>query len=260
MAAKITEFFQELFTLRWKPSRDLLIVAISWVLVVGALYTATVIVGTETGGGLPYFFLYAVLGATVCGIGIPLFWTVVVKKRPLSDLGISPHLLGASILIQLVLAAVQYLTGFRDVTLPAVQTLIPLLALSLAIGFFEVVFWRGWVQLRIEAAFGILPGIVLAAVLYAAYHIGYGMSSNEMVFLFFIGLMFAVVFRLTRNIFILWPLFQPMGQLITLINDQLTLPLLSALGFIEVLIAMLVLVWLASRYARKHQSVGLEPI
>jgi hypothetical protein len=86
------------------------------------------------------------------------------------------------------------------------------------------------------------------------------MSSNEMVFLFFIGLMFAVVFRLTRNIFILWPLFQPMGQLITLINDQLTLPLLSALGFIEVLIAMLVLVWLASRYARKHQSVGLEPI
>jgi hypothetical protein len=43
-----------------------------------------------------------------------------------------------------------------------------------------------------------------------------------------------------------------MGQLVTLIKDQLTLPLLAGLGFIEVLILMLVLVWLASRY---HRSI-----
>lgn len=254
MATDFARFIHTLFTVRWKPNRDLLVVAISWVLVVGALYTATVIVGSEVGGGLPYFFLYAVLGATLFGIGIPLFWTVVVKKRPLSDLGISTHLLGVSLLIQVILAVTQYLTAFRGVSLPDFQALLPLLTLALAIGFFEAVFWRGWVQLRIEAAFGVLPGIVLGAALYAAYHIGYGMPFSEMIFLFFIGLMFAAVFRLTRNIFILWPLFQPMGQLITLTKDQLTLPLLSALGFVEVLIAMLVLVWLAGRYARKHQS------
>jgi hypothetical protein len=63
--------------------------------------------------------------------------------------------------------------------------------------------------------------------------------------------MYAVVFRLTKNIFILWPIFQPMGQLVTLIKDGLKLPLLASLGFVEVLIGMLVLVWFAGRYAKK---------
>jgi hypothetical protein len=78
------------------------------------------------------------------------------------------------------------------------------------------------------------------------------MPASEMVFLFFIGLMFAVVFRLTKSIFILWPVFQPMGQLVTLVKDGLELPLLASLGFFEVLIAMLVLVWLAARYQKQH--------
>ena len=75
-----------------------------------------------------------------------------------------------------------------------------------------------------------------------------------MIFLFFIGIMFAVVFRLTKNIFILWPIFQPMGQLVTLIKDGLNLPYLASLGFFEVLIIMLVLVWLAARYQKKHSA------
>jgi hypothetical protein len=78
------------------------------------------------------------------------------------------------------------------------------------------------------------------------------MPRDEMVFLFFIGVMYAVTFRLTKNIFILWPLFQPMGQLVTLIKDGLDLPLLSGLGCSEALIGMLVLVWLAGRCAKKH--------
>jgi hypothetical protein len=67
-----------------------------------------------------------------------------------------------------------------------------------------------------------------------------------------LGIMFAVTFRLTKNILVLWPIFQPMGQLVTLVRDQLTLPPLAALGFVEVLIVMFVLVWLANRYYRKH--------
>jgi hypothetical protein len=50
----------------------------------------------------------------------------------------------------------------------------------------------------------------------------------------------------------LWPLFQPFGQLVTLVKDQLSLPLVAALGFLEVLALMLVLVWLAARYYQKH--------
>lgn len=103
-----------------------------------------------------------------------------------------------------------------------------------------------------EEAFGLLPALILGSALYAAYHIGYGMPTSEMVFLFFIGLMYAIAFRITKNVFMLWPVLQPMGQLITLIKDGLSLPLLAGLGFIEALILMWVLIWLTVRYQKKH--------
>ena len=115
-------------------------------------------------------------------------------------------------------------------------------------------------QLRLEEAVGFIPALILGSALYALYHIGYGMSVSEMGFLFFMVLMFAIIFRLTKNIFILWPLFQPMGQLITLMNENLPLPPIAALGFFEVLILMFVMVWFAGRYYKKHQRmITLEP-
>jgi len=80
------------------------------------------------------------------------------------------------------------------------------------------------------------------------------MPASEMIFLFFIGILYAVTFRLTKSVLVLWPVFQPIGQLVTLIKDGLALPLLAALGFAEALVVMLVLVWLADRYHRKHQE------
>jgi uncharacterized protein len=255
---KITNAVKQVFTFRWNPNRDLAIVAVSWMLVVGSLYTATVIVGQNIWGGMAYFLLYAVVAAAICGVGVPLYWTVAVRRRPVSDLGITTRRLGLSIALQLIFSILLFIPTLAKTTLPPVEVLIPLVALALAIGFFEAVFWRGWVLQRIEDAFGMLPGIILGSILYAAYHIGYGMPTSEMVFLFFIGVMYAVAFLLTRNIFILWPLFQPMGQLITLMNEGLTLPLLAALGFIEAFILMVVLVWLAARYYKKHHSTQVE--
>jgi len=245
---------KQVFSLRWKPDKDLIVVALSWLLVVGALYTATVIVGSEVWGGMAYFTLYAIVGATLCGVGLPLYWMVIVQKRPLSDLGIKTRGLGVSIIIQLALAVFQYMRTLAKNQLPPFENLLPLFALALCIGFFEAVFWRGWVLLRLEESFGVIPAIILGSALYAAYHIGYGMPTSEMNFLFFIGIMFAVIFRLTKNIFILYPLFQPMGQLITLIKDGLTLPLVSSLGFVEALVVMFVLVWLAGRYHKKYSG------
>lgn len=73
---------------RWTPNWvDLGVVAASWVLVVAALRTATSIVTPDRGIG--YFLVYAVLGATVFGLGIPLGWMVHVRKRPLADLGLT---------------------------------------------------------------------------------------------------------------------------------------------------------------------------
>ena len=252
MTTIATASLKQIFAVRWQPNRDLVVVGVSWLLVVGTLYTATVVVGPNVWGGMAYFILYALVGATLFGVGLPLYWMTVVRRRPLADLGLTTRGLGLSLLLQLAFAGLQYMGTLARVQLPSFVEFLPLVALALAIGFFEAVFWRGWVLQRLEEAFGLIPAILLGSALYAAYHIGYGMPTSKMVFLFFIGLMFAVAFRLTQSIFILWPVFQPMGQLVTLVKDGLSLPPLAALGFAEVLIVMLALVWLAARYQRRH--------
>lgn len=255
MTAVVGTKAQQILAVHWKPGKDLAVVGFSWLLVVGALYTATTIIGQAVWGGMAYFLFYAVIGATLFGVGIPLYWMTVVRHRPVADLGLTTRRIGLSLALQLVFAAALYFVTLATVQLPPLEQLIPLMALALTIGFFEAVFWRGWVLLRLEEAFGVIPAILLGSALYAIYHIGYGMPASEMLFLFFVGILFAVVFRLTKSVLILWPFFQPMGQLVTLVRDGLTLPLLAALGFVEVLILMLVLVWLANRYQRKHHGV-----
>lgn len=252
MTTRLLAALKAIFTLRWNPDWDLLVVGLSWLLVTGTLYTATVVVGPDMGGGIPYFLLYGVLTAGVFGVGLPLLWMVGIRKRPLSELGLTTRLLGVSLMLQIIFALLLFYGGFQVELLPEINELLPLLALALTIGFFEAFFWRGWMLLRLEASLGLIPALILGSALYALYHIGYGMSWGEIGFLFFIGLMYGAVFRLTKNIFILWPIFQPMGQLITLINEGLRLPPLAALGFMEVLIVIFVVIWLAWRYHKQQ--------
>jgi membrane protease YdiL (CAAX protease family) len=247
-------FFQELFTFRWQPSLDLAAVAVSWILVVAGLYCATFVIGTKPLGGMGYFLIYAVFSALISGYCLPLAWMLFVRKTSPNTVGISSKKIIPFILIQVVLSAVQYILMRKSFKLPNFSSLIPLISLALAIGLFEAVFWRGWVQLRIEESFGIIPGIILGSVLYALYHIGYGMRWSEIGFLFFIGLVFAIIFRITSNVFILWPILQPMGQLATLIRDGLQLPLAASLGFIDVLAVMIVFAVIANRINRKRSS------
>jgi hypothetical protein len=161
----IKQTLRTIFTFHWNPGLDLVAVLVSWVLVTGTLFTATVIVTADAGGGLPYFLLYAILGATLFGVGMPLAWMVVYRKRPIQDLGLTTKYLGVSIVLQLVFAALQYIGTLAQVEVPVLREVAPLLALALAIGFFEALFWRGWVFWRLEEAFGLIPAVLVGSLL-----------------------------------------------------------------------------------------------
>lgn len=242
---------RKIFEFKFRPTADVGMVGLSWLLVVASLSAATFIATAERGG--LYFILYALVGATLFGVGLPVWWMVWRRGRSVADLGVTGRLLGLSLLLQLAFAAAQYYFTLSRAEIPELSALLPLIALALAIGFFEALFWRGWVQLRLEESFGLIPGIVLGSALYALYHVGYGMDWSEIGFLFIIGLVYATVFRITKNIFILWPLLQPMGQLTTLLNDGLSLPPLAALGFIEALALMIAIVIFVPRIYKRRQ-------
>ena len=101
---------KQVLSIRWRPNKDVGIVALSWLLVVGSIYTANVIVGSTAWGGMAYFLLYAVVGATLFGIGLPLYWITVVRRRPIAELGITTKWLLPSLIVQLIFAIFQYLS------------------------------------------------------------------------------------------------------------------------------------------------------
>ena len=95
-----------------------------------------------------------------------------------------------------------------------------------------------------------------AASLYALYHVGYGMGAGELVFLFGLGVVYAVAYRLAENVLVLWPLLTPLG---TWFNNMeagdIQLPLASIAGFVDVLAVMALVIWLAYRHQHHRPDI-----
>ncbi len=122
-------------------------------------------------------------------------------------------------------------------------------------GLFEAIFFRGFIQGRLEDSFGTVAGVVGAAALYALYHVGYGMPIAEMTFLFGLGIVYAVAYRLVDNIFVLWPLLTPIGAFFNnLESGDIALLWASIAGFAKVLAVMAAVTWLAFRHRRRADT------
>jgi membrane protease YdiL (CAAX protease family) len=216
--------------LRWKPDRDTLVALGSWVLVVAGLYTAFQVFTTERVAA--NFIMFGPVSLVLLGVVLPVFYTTQVRRRPLRDLGLTFKHLVPSLALSLLLGWDAYRHTLATLETDWTRELVPLATMALAVGLFEAIFFRGWLQLRFEAAFGLVPGLLLGALAYALYHIGYGMTTDEIAFLFFLGITFGAMFRLTRNIVVLWPLYTPVGGLYTNLSEGLTLPFEATYGFL----------------------------
>lgn len=139
------------------------------------------------GGARAALVLVAVIAPTV-----PVVYTVWIRQRPLRALGIGTHNLRSTVALGGVLAGVQFAMTLWGMELPAAVDWVPLLIMSFMVGLFEAVFFRGFVQTRLQASFGSVFGVAGAAGLYAAYHVGYGMSGDEMLFLFGLGIVYGI--------------------------------------------------------------------
>jgi membrane protease YdiL (CAAX protease family) len=128
--------------------------------------------------------------------------------------------------------------------------------MALVVGVFEAVFFRGFVQTRLEAAYGPVAGIAGAAVLYGLYHVGYGMGGSELVFLTGLGVVYAVAFAQTRSVLVLWPLLTPLGSFFNAVDGgDIDLPWASIMGFADVLALMALALWLGLRHERRSRAV-----
>jgi hypothetical protein len=235
--------------IRWRPGRDTLIALGSYILVVAALYIAFQVFTTERVAA--NFITFGPVTLALLGIALPVVYTVLIRKRPLSDLGLTRNALVPSLALGLLLGWDTYTNTLAPMNVSWTREQVPLIVMALAVGLFEAVFFRGWLQLRFESAFGLVPGLILAALCYSFYHLGYGMSAEEMLFLFGLGLTFGAFFRLTRNILLLWPFYTPVGSIFTNLSEGLSMPFEATYGFILTMALMAGIVLWAFIYQRR---------
>lgn len=237
--------------------RDLVAIGVLYVAVVAAFRVAFGVFTTDSVLGL--FLSFAV--GMILGVVGPVVYQVWVRSRDLRSIGLGLHRLRSTVALGVVFAAVQFSTTLWGYDLPAPVDWVPLLVMSVVVGLFEAVFFRGFIQSRLEASFGVLPAVVGAAALYSLYHVGYGMGSEEMWFLFGLGVVYAVMYRLTSNVLIVWPLLTPLGAFFNNVQaNDIELPWASILGFADVAAVMAIAVWLAQRHMHKSAQYPPAPV
>jgi protein-S-isoprenylcysteine O-methyltransferase Ste14 len=189
--------FMGLPWVRWRPGRDTLLALATLIYFVPTYY-----LGANTGSlfGLVNF----VFATTVVLVVLPAYYVLRVMGRPPSEIGFTARNLVPSLGLSAFLV-LRYMPVLRAAlaSIPGASVLPHLLYCGLCL--WEPFFIHCWVQLRFEDAFGIVPGVLAAGVCTAVYHVG--TFPVEMVLrLGGYGLFYGVLFRLTRNVFTLWPL------------------------------------------------------
>jgi hypothetical protein len=182
----------------WSPNDDTLVALLTEVVMMVAYWSATHLLGRGWYGVL-VFGLLTNLGLNVL---FPVWWIAYHRQQPLRELGITTRRWLPSLIVGFAL------TAFSSFGLRQRAAGIDLLRQVLfnAVILWEPFFVFGWLQLRYDRAFGIVPGVLLTALSFAAYHIGtYPLA--ELIVLLICGLAFAIIFRLTSNLLIMWPLF-----------------------------------------------------
>jgi membrane protease YdiL (CAAX protease family) len=233
---------------RHLDGRDIRAVLLLYVGVVAALYLAFQVFTVDRTLGL--FLCFA--AGLILGVVGPVIYTVWMRRRSLADLGLTTKNWRQAAGLGLILGAVQFFLTLYGYRLPAPIDWVPLLAMSLMVGLFEAIFFRGFIQTRLSASFGPVPGVIAAAALYALYHVGYGMGAREMVFLFGLGLLYGIAYACVNNVLVLWPLLIPTGSFYNnLQSGGIDLPWAAIAGFVDVMAVMAAAIWLAHRHERR---------
>jgi membrane protease YdiL (CAAX protease family) len=201
MKKMISKLFQ------WQPSRETVVAVVAGVVVIGL--SAAMIPARH----IPWLsILIRDLGQIfLAGILFPLVYIQRTGNR-FGEFGLSIKRWYVFLPINLVLGAILLLMFLSESPpLPELRLTAPVLwkgAFVIVAVFFELVFFYGFLRTLFERAFGIVPGIILAALFYSFHHMGFQPEYGK---LFFVGLLYAFVYRLGNSVLLLYPFFLGVG-------------------------------------------------
>ena len=227
--------------LRWQPNRDIAVALVTMLYMIPSYYY----MANDLHPLAIYNFLFA---STFVLVLIPAYYVLRIRGESLNQIGLTRRNLLPSLLISLVF--VLRLSPKLHMLLSTVQPelVLPTLLFN-CLCFWEPFFVFCWVQLRFEKAFGIIPGIIAAGLCLGSYHIG--TYPLEMVItLGIIGLIYGIIFRLTMNLLILWPLTWMAASTIGTVSGGFTFSWQTVWVYAVILIIQALAIW---KITRKNQ-------
>jgi hypothetical protein len=178
---------------RWQPDLDILVVLVTMLYMIPSYY----LMANNLHPLAIYNFLFASLFALVL---LPAFYVLRVRREPLDQLGLTKRHWLLSLVISLIFALRLYPRMFGLLFTVPSELVLPTVIFN-GLCLWEPFFVHCWVQLRFERAFGVIPGIIAAGLCLGSYHIG-TYPLGMVIMLGMAGLIYGIVFRLTRNLLI----------------------------------------------------------
>ncbi|MDR3598024.1 CPBP family intramembrane glutamic endopeptidase [Clostridium sp.] len=152
--------------------------------------------------GIGFCIVYELIYGITLSILVPIMYVKTKENLSLSSFGIK-KLRVIDYIIILIFVAFSICGQLFTTDLSKIDfSLFPLSIMPLLMTtFFEEFLFRGFMQTRFEKNFGAITAIVLSGFIFSIYHLGYPgfRNFNDIILLFFVGIMFAVPFKLSNN-------------------------------------------------------------
>jgi membrane protease YdiL (CAAX protease family) len=209
---------REAFRFRWQPARETWVSLATGVL---AFFFSASLLCFPSGSAASRLIHYGLI-YVVCGAVIPWGYVLIVERGTPAAMGWKREHRWVSLILSAVMAALFIPMLFMEGNLGAAGwdgVAKAAFTLAGAGGLFELFLYYGFIHLRLEKAFGILPAILVTSAVYVLWHTGtqFPLESDipaAVWKLFWVGVMSQSIFSLTRNLLVIWPLFLTVGVMV----------------------------------------------
>lgn len=138
-------------------------------------------------------------------------WYIQSKRYQFKDFGLSTIRWYVYLPINIVLGILLlfiFLKDYPDAKIVFDSNTNATIVYLMIAGVFEVTVFYAFLRKIFEDAFGIIPGIILASILYPFHHAGF---QPEFLKLIFVGILYASVFRAGNSALLIYPFFWGVG-------------------------------------------------
>lgn len=191
----------------WKPERVTISTAVVGCIVIGL----SLMMGCVPAGSITGIIIRDLCMILVAGIWIPL---VIMRSEGRIRSWFVPGVrLIRACIVNLILAGLLCALFISERGSTAVLSILHksgAMTYIMLAGIFEAVVFFVFIRVAFERSFGVIPGIIAAALFYSLHHAGF---QPEFVKLFFVGLLYAGTVAATRNVFSIYPFFWGVGAL-----------------------------------------------